>query len=266
MILAVRGSWLFKFTLLIVIIFLESSGHAQTNLVKGVAGSKNKRKVYFWTGNINSKIPVFMWVTIRDSIIQGEVTYSKTKNKAPIKLIGQIERDGQIRVCEYLTNGTISGIFHFNKIDNSATGFWYSTAKETKLSFELSSKDTLLANIDTSFQSEVITGDYAYMYGKEGSQGGISIRKVSSDKISFSIGCVTNAPARNLAEVKLDTVSLANNGFVYKLRNSKDCSFQVKFYKNFLLICYLKDYGDCGDFFGLNATVDGIFYKVPSKK
>ncbi len=182
MILVVRDSHFFKYklALLIALFFLWSSSQAQTNLLKAV--SKNNQKVLFWTGIINSKIPVFMWFTMRDSIIKGEVIYTNTKNKVPIKLIGQLERDGQIRVCEYLTNGTISGIFHFTMTNVSATGFWFSTTTRKELNLVLNSKDTVLANADTSFQPEAIPGYYWYSYGKEGSQGGITIKKVNSTK------------------------------------------------------------------------------------
>ena len=267
MLLAFPGSVFYKkiFVILIALFALGLPNQAQTSLVKDISISKNKYNVHSWTGSINSKIPVFMWLIRKDSLIQGEVVYTKTKNKIPIKLIGQIDREGKIKVGEYLTDGTISGIFYFDNMNVSPAGKWSSTQNFKEVDFKLSPKDTLLPDIDTSFQPKAITGDYAYMYGKDGYQGGISIRKVDSNKVSFEIGSVTDAPARNSAEISLDTVSLTNNTFVYKLRKSKDCSFKVTFYKHFLVISYLKGYGDCGNFFGLDATVDGIFYKLPNK-
>ncbi|HWK03486.1 MAG TPA: hypothetical protein VNS58_07635 [Puia sp.] len=233
--------------------------------MKSVTASKVDPKIYFWSGSINPRIPIFVWLAEKDSILQGTVTYTKTKNKTPIKLIGQISTDGQIRVCEYQKDGTISGIFAFDKLDVAANGMWLSTTHDKEFSFELTARDTILLNIDTGFQPVTIPGEYVYMYGTEGSQGYVSIKKIKDIKISFEIQSVTSAPGRNLAEVDLDTVALRNNQFVYKLRHSKECQFQVKFYNNFLVVRYLKDYGDCGDIFGMNATVDGIFYKTPDK-
>lgn len=90
--------------------------------------------------------------------------------------------------------------------------------------------------------------------------------KISKDKISFDISSVTSDPSRNIASIETDTVSLYNNQFIYKIPDSDSCEFRVKFLRDFIFIDYTKGYEDCNGFFGLNASVDGIFVKLQSKK
>jgi hypothetical protein len=218
--------------------------------------------IYYWKGNINSNIPIFIWAAIRDSLIQGEVTYIKAKNPAAIKLLGRIDKDGEIKICEYQKDGNITGVFVFTKISTSSEGIWASTKNDKEYKFQLTAKDTLLKNIDTGFQAGKLSGEYSYAYGEKGYQGGITVTEIQKDKIVFDILSVTRDPSRNIAQIETDTVVVSNNEFIYKVPDSDSCIFKVKFFKDFVFIAYVKDYGDCGNVFGLNATVDGIFYRT----
>lgn len=170
-------------------------------------------------------------------------------------------KNGGIKVCEYQKDGNITGVFVFNKINNSADGIWASTKNNTEYKFQLAAKDTLLPAIDPAFHSGNRFGRYSYAYGKKGYQGEVTISEIKKNKISFSISSVTGEPGRNIAEIELDTIAIVNNEFVYKVPGSDSCRLNVKFYKDFLTVEYSENFGNCGDLFGLNATVDGIFIK-----
>ena len=232
------------------------------NIEKFDTTLQTQKDIYYWTGNINSNIPVFIWAILKDSLIHGEVIYSKTKNPAPIKLLGSINKDGEIKVCEYQKDGKITGVFVFEKLNTTSEGIWVSTKNDKEYKFQLNALDTLLRNIDTSFQSSNLTGIYLYAYGDKGYQGEITVTEIQKGKIAFSISAVTRAPGRNIAQVETDTVLVSNNEFIYKIPDSDSCIFKVKFFKDFVFIDYVKDYGDCGGVFGMNAGVDGIFYRT----
>jgi hypothetical protein len=222
--------------------------------------------VRYWTGHINSGIPVFIWLVEKDSVFKGQVIYTQTKNKTPITLLGRrYPKDDarRIRICEYLPDATISGIYNFDELTATTTGTWFSPATRKVFNIDMVSRDTVLANIDSSFQSGQEEGDYGYAYGRKGYEGSIAIRWVDAHRLSFEIGCHTEAPAYNLADVDRDTVDVKGDYFDYKLGGSEHCVFRVQFYKHFLERRYL-DGSDCQ--FGFNATVEGIFYKLPSKK
>ena len=46
----------------------------------------------------------------------------------------------------------------------------------------------------------------------------------------------------------------------YKVAETENCEFKVKFYQDFVFVNYTK--GTCAGQFGHNATVDGIFIKT----
>lgn len=237
------------------------------SLLFAVSSEAQVSPVHCWTGHINGSIPVFIWLVEKDSVFKGEVVYTRTKNKAPITLLGQrFPDEREIRICEYLPDGTITGIYTFDKIAPATTGTWFSPATRKELNLSLVSKDTALPALDTSFEPGEIAGDYSYAYSKNGAQGSINIQRIAKGKIAFDIGCVSDAPAHDLAEVDKDTVAFTNHSFVYKLPGSENCSFRVRFYKNFLTVQYVAGHGDCGGSFGMGATVEGIFYKSPAAK
>lgn len=71
---------------------------------------------------------------------------------------------------------------------------------------------------------------------------------------------VTSEPARNIAEIETDTIKLTKTEFIYKVGETEDCEFKVKFYKDFCFINYTKGY--CIGQFGHNATIEGIYFKT----
>ena len=237
-------------------------------LMLAAPGRAQVSPLHCWVGHIHSSIPVFLWLVEKDSVFKGQVVYTRTKQKTPITLLGQRFADQRgIRICEYQPDGSITGIYDFENLASATAGTWFSPTTRKDLDFTLVSKDTLLTAPDTGFQpDQPIEGTYGYSYGAKGPQGSINIKRVDAHRISFEIGCHTGAPAYNLANVGRDTVALVNNSFIYKLDGSEHCVFRVSFYKHFLTIQYIDGYGDCGGYFGINASVDGIFYKLTPQK
>ena len=90
----------------------------------------------------------------------------------------------------------------------------------------------------------------------------ITVTEIKKDKIAFDILSVTREPSRNIAQIETDTVLVSGDEFIYKVPYSNSCIFKVKFFKDFVSIDYVKHYRDCRNVFGLNAGVDGIFYRI----
>jgi hypothetical protein len=137
-------------------------------------------------------------------------------------------------------------------------GFHQKTRKE--LALNLVKKDTALVSKKIETKLEDLYGHYHYQYSEEGYQGDLVIRKFPDSKAVFGITSVTGAPGRNLAQIDDDTISLKTTGFTYKLPDTDDCEFNVKFYKGFAVVQYTQ--GVCSGQFGMNATVEGIYLKT----
>jgi hypothetical protein len=213
-----------------------------------------------WTGTLNGKTPVFIHYQLDSNLIIGEITYLNTKDKLPITLLGTVEDDKSYRLLEFEKSGNITGIISGLPTDKIFNGNWFSPKTRKELVVNLVKKDTtIFANsIDTKLQD--IFGNYHYQYSEAGYQGDLEIKQLPNSKASFGITSVTDKPARNVAQIDDDTINLNTTQFIYKLPETKDCEFQVKFYKDFAYIKYTN--GFCDGQFGNNATIDGIFIKT----
>lgn len=220
---------------------------------------KNNNEVC-WTGTLNGNTPVFIHYYLDSNLIIGEITYLNTKDKLPIMLLGTIEDDKSYRLLEFEKSGNITGIITGLPTDNKFSGNWFSPKTRKELVVNLVKKDTVVISNIADAQLQDIFGNYHYQYSEAGYQGDFEIQKLPNSKASFGITSVTSEPARNVAQIDNDTIDLNATHFIYKLPDTEDCEFQVKFYKGFALIFYTK--GFCNSQFGHNATVDGIFLKI----
>jgi hypothetical protein len=213
-----------------------------------------------WTGTLNGKTPVFIHYKLDSNQIIGEITYLNTKDKLPITLLGTIEDDKSYRLLEFEKSGNITGVITGLPTNNIFNGSWFSPKTRKELILNLAKKDTVInsSTMDTKLQD--IFGHYHYQYSEEGYQGDFEITKLPNSKAAFGITSVTGEPARNIAQVNDDTISLTTTHFIYKLPDTNDCEFEVKFYKGFAFIRYTR--GFCDGQFGMNATIDGIFLKT----
>ena len=221
---------------------------------------KGGEKEISWKGLLNGKTPVFMHYQLDGNLVVGEITYLNTKNKLPITILGTIEDDHSYRILEFEKSGNITGIITGKPTDGTFTGSWFSPKTKKELVLNLVKKDTAVISKHTEAKLDDIFGHYHYQYGDAGYQGDLEIKKLPDSKAVFGITSVTGEPARNLAQIDEDTISLKTTGFTYKLSDAEDCEFRVKFYKGFAVVQYTQ--GACSGQFGMNATVEGIYVKA----
>ena len=212
-----------------------------------------------WTGTLNSKIPIFIHYQLDSNVIIGEITYLNTKDKLPIKLLGTIEEDKSYRLLEFNETGNITGVITGTPNEKEFTGSWVAPKTDKVLEMKLQLKDTSISS--PSYKPNQMFGNYHYQYGETGYRGDFEFDKIGEGKAAFEISSLTNVErGPNVAEVERDTISFAGNSFVYEIPDSDSCEFKVKFYKDFVYINYTKGY--CDSQFGLNATIDGIYFKT----
>lgn len=226
-----------------------------------LASVKNQNgKEISWKGFLNGKTPVFIHYQIDGDIVVGEITYLNTKNKLPITLLGTIDTDNNYRILEFEKSGNITGIITGNPTENIFKGSWFSPKTRKELALNLVKKDTIVASKKIETKLEDLFGNYHYQYSEAGYQGDLVIKKLPNSKAVFGITSVTGDPGRNLAQIDDDTINLTTTNFTYKLADTDDCEFKVKFYKGFAVVQYTK--GMCSGQFGMNATVEGIYRKT----
>jgi hypothetical protein len=190
----------------------------------------------------------------------GEITYLNTRSKAPIRLRGTIEADHTYHLLEFDKAGTITGIIIGRPAGPAFTGRWYSPTTDQELALKLVKKEVRVASVPIRAKAGQSFGSYSYRYGAAGRQGTCTLTRLGAGKASFELVAVTNAPARNIADVPLDTVSLTGSAFTYALPDAPNCAFQVRFYHDFMVVRYTK--GGCASQFGHNATVEGVYLKT----
>jgi hypothetical protein len=211
-----------------------------------------------WKGKLNSKINILLHYQLQEDIITGQLFYLDQKNQKPIRIIGTIEEDRYFRLLEFDKTGNITGVIKCLPNEQDFNGTWFSP--KTRKEFRISMKkiDTLidLENIKTDIEN--VVGNYYYQYNESVYQGNLTIEKVNKNNISLRIFSVTGEPGGNMADIETDTIQTKTD-FIYKVPYTDSCEFRMRFFKDFAYINYTKGY--CTGIFGLNATVDGIFYK-----
>ena len=213
-----------------------------------------------WTGMVNNQTPVFLHYAFLDKIMVGEITYLNTKEKKPIKVIGTVEADTSFTLLEFEPDGNNTGIITGKQQAQSFQGSWFSPETNNEKSISLVKKDTVLNESDLQADMEQIGGEYHYQFSPQGSQGYLKINQLPDNQIAFSIYAVTEAPARQIAQIPTDTITITGNSFRYLLSESDSCELAVTFYNGFATVDYTN--GLCPGQFGENATVDGVFLKV----
>lgn len=213
-----------------------------------------------WVGNLAGRIPVLVHYQRDGEIVVGEITYLNTKHKTPIRLLGTVTANKTYRLLEFDQAGTITGIITSHPVGRAFTGQWSSPTTGRELPLQLARKDMRMVSAAIRADPAHLSGTYFYRYGVAGRQGTFTLTRLASGRASFELVAVTDAPARNIADVPLDTVNLAGTAFTYAVAETDNCAFQVRFYKDFMVVRYTK--GDCAVQFGHNATAEGIFIKT----
>jgi hypothetical protein len=237
------------------------------------ASDKGKKYAHCWEGKLGGKIPVFFHYTIMDSVLSGEVTYLKTKGKKPIRILGTILPDDFYRMLEFDRKGNITGIWSLTIKGDKCSGTWYTSgesgwgnsAESKEFKVQAQASDSLIAEWDLKPDPEKIFGYYEYNYTKEhGNTGYLNLEKLTDYNANFEILGVASAPGFNFASIEETTVDFVggkDTEFDFKIDDSEECDFKVKFYKGFAHVYYTKGY--CNDgYFGHNSTVEGLFLKT----
>jgi hypothetical protein len=213
-----------------------------------------KNKHYTFQALIGKSTKAQLWLTQTDDIVIGEIEYSK--GKRPIALRG-IEEDGLFRILEFSPDGTITGIITGKLKNNQFSGEWFSpkSRKSLAIGFKLQEPTTLKgASLLTQSYSG---GTYTYSYGKDAHQGYLNVKRISADSAMIEVSNLTAAPAYNQATIEPSTVSVTNNQVIYNVLQG--CTIRIRFYSDFAVIDYVNKESDC--LFGMNATVDGVYWK-----
>ena len=214
-----------------------------------------------WTGTLNDKTPIFIHYQLDSNLIIGEITFLKTKEKLPIRLLGTIEENKNYELLLFDKTGNITDIIKGLPTSENFNGSWYSFKEDKEYSFTLLLADTIITSPDIKPLDNQIFGNYHYQYGEDGYTGNFEINKIDNNKVDFSILSTTNIErGPNMAEVEKDTIAMQGKSFVYMIPESDNCEFKTTFYKDFVYISYTKGY--CMGQFGMNATIEGIYLKT----
>ncbi|WP_158288356.1 hypothetical protein [Mucilaginibacter psychrotolerans] len=228
--------------------------------------------LYKFEGKLNGKIPVFLWFTVKDSVLKGEVTYTNTAKRIPIIVAGTLEKTSEaisydlsaktnfLRIREFAGDGTITGVFLGEITAGTFKGLWQAPNTEKQLPFILTASITALPKaIDFTLKPISLNGAYTYHYGKNGYVGGVDINQTKSGMVTVALNSVTAGPAYNIAEVAAQPATVRGNIINVKLPHV-NCKFRIRVFKDFLVVNLLNDLDKCE--WGNNATVEGIYLKT----
>lgn len=232
--------------------------------------STSKKYDQVWEGTLENRIPVLLYYQEAHHLTVGKVVYLNTHAKQPIPVISHFQSEGGSFILnEYDKTGNITGVWTLTQKGDSLVGIWDKPFSTQKYGVHLTKKDTLIPAEPMTADPSEIAGEYYYQYGEKGPQGEWKIQRIGRDSIAVDAYGVTSAPARNIADVT-DTVALKENHFSYTVSDNwsgKKCKIVIKgqFYKNFLWVTYINEH-PCRSYFGHNATLEGVYYKIRHKR
>lgn len=232
---------------------------------------------YSLEGTLGDKIPVKLKFCVNgDEIAVGEIYYPKTKDPAPILVVGYYDEDiDRYFLNEFMPDGTITGVMTFNieGEDHEATitnGVW--TNPRTDKTFDMKNfhSNGEFINVTDYLDYEDpqnIGREYAYQlynprYG-EIMGGTVKFRGAGKYKLHWEI---SNSPG-NIAEGKSEPDRPAVLGeathdyFIYNDANECGYGFSVHFFKKFIVIKSITGYDTFGCF-GQGVTFQGVYIKV----
>ena len=225
---------------------------------------------YAWQGTINSTIPVSVWFAIKDDLVVGELTYTKTGSNKPIRLIGKVNPDdGRLDLRERLPDGTVTGIIDGSIKKDTFEGTWTGPGKikesgnnyeriDGKI-FPVILKKSDDASKKYTWATGNAVGKYAYSYGKHQYRGMATIHAADDTSINVEIFSVTSAPSFNQAQ--LDAVDCPREGNAYLCDMEANCAVTVRIFDDFISVDQVKD-RYCTGYFGMNAHVTGTYIKL----
>ncbi len=220
--------------------------------------------VRIWRGTLEGGIPVRLGMAEDDGAVRGDVTYTATERRAPIRLLGtHSAEDGSYRLLEMGNDGVVTGIFTGTMQDRAFTGEWFSPKDRRTRPFRLEARDTLLTEADARpyrLRKGFQPGTYTYQYGpKDGPSGLLTATQAGAGRAGLTFSANRGAPSYNMADLQAGDVLLRNNWEVlYAPTDSMgSCPFRARFYTDFVVIDNVGGNAECG--FGFGASIDGIY-------
>jgi hypothetical protein len=239
---------------------------------------------YSFVGMLGDKIPVRLkFVVNGDEIAVGEIYYPKTKNPAPILVVGAPSSDnGWYYLKEYQSDGTITGTMYF-KVEGEdhadgpyiSEGTWTNPMTEKSLPMKnfTTNDDALTGPVDVTAYLDYedpqnIGREYSYTIWNphyESMMGGyVTFRAAGKHKLHFE---VSNCPS-NMAEGSSDPDRPAvlgdytYNYFNYDNVNECGYSFSAHFFKKFVVLKSTSLEPEAFNCFGAGVAFDGVYIKV----
>ena len=246
---------------------------------EAAANDAKRAEHYEWQGIIGEKIPVSVWFETRDGLIAGEIVYTKTQEKKPIRLLGTVSQ-GQLRMKEMLPGGLVTGsitgtikngVFEGTweapgKVKEKGKGFEFIGGKE--LTIRLVAAPVQPRPFRWEYNQDTFVGKYSYSYGKNALNGVAEVARAKDGAIEFRIDSDIGAPSFNMAAVPAGEPDGAEgskakgrvqgNRMVYEV--NEDCAFEILFYNDFLFTRYLEG-KTCEGWFGRGASIEGQFVR-----
>lgn len=233
---------------------------------------------YEGQGLINNKIPVALWFDSREGIVSGEIVYTATKARKPIRILGREEADGAFRLYEMLPNGDISGTITGTLTGGVLSGTWtgrprmieksegnYEVQRGKQFPITISAVKRTHAPYDWTFDAANASGTYAYSVGDKCDDGTVNLRINNDGTVRYRIIGLTGAPFYRTACFPED--ALSDETAVAPLQGNRifieedaQCAIELRLYSDFLVSRYV-DGRDCRDRVGNGATAEGLFLK-----
>ena len=220
----------------------------------------------------NSNITVDIWFEEKNGIVSGEIVYTNTKQKTPIRILGSsnvFKGSKSFDLTEFQKDGLLTGtlFIHRNLKSEAVTGTWHRF--KTNDSKKPSSYEIILTPVTfpkgkggTLTYSTNPVGNYGfhyYDYQWEGELGGnveIGNLKGNTKKKSVHIDNATH----NIAECEENLVF--SNGLFHGSIGECKIKYDVHVFKDFVYVEYT-EYGEafCPQF-GEGASICGFYPKV----
>ena len=227
-----------------------------------------------WTGEINGKIPVSVWLEQKDGLTTGELLYVNSKTRTPFRLLGTYGTSGEsptVSLQEMLPGGLVTGMISASIKGEVLEGVWmapekiketgtrYTVKDMQQYSLKLTQTGTAPGSFHWEYSPESLTGRYAYTYGPHHNSGTLDITSAPDGGVSVEIHTHTAAPAFNMADVDPTAGERTGNRIVCSVDDS--CAFEVLLFSDFAKVSTLKG-RECDGWFGRGAYIDGNYIRA----
>lgn len=244
------------------------------------AEQQNTEQVLYYEGKgvINGNIPVSVWFDFKDGLIFGEIVYTDTKTKTPIRLLGREEENGSYRLYEMLPNGDISGTVDGRLENGVLSGTWHGRSQMIEKSegnyeykkgkifpIKVNAVERMHTPHNWAFDAKNASGIYAYSLGDNCDDGTLFLQINNDGTVRYRLIGLTGAPFYRTAcfpenALSGETAAAKLLGNKILIEEDKKCAIEILLYNGFLVSRYV-DGKDCRHRVGNGATAEGLFLK-----